>query len=65
MADPRMRHLTWLKSKKCNPGDCVEVAFMGSYVFLRNSKEQAGPVLAFTRPEWDAFVEGIHAGDFA
>jgi len=43
---------------------CVEVAFESDLVFVRNTKSPNGPMLSFTRAEWDAFVGGVRAGDF-
>ena len=31
---------------------------------VRDSKDTAGPVLAFTAAEWVAFVRGVKAGEF-
>jgi hypothetical protein len=33
-------------------------------VLVRNSKDPNGPVLRFTRAEWEAFVGGVEDGDF-
>ncbi|MBP2705149.1 DUF397 domain-containing protein [Microbispora sp. RL4-1S] len=49
----------------CNGGACVEVAFHGGWVGLRDGKQgDLGPVLTFTADEWDAFVRGIKDGRF-
>jgi len=45
-------------------GECVEVAVGPDAIGVRDSKEDASPVLTFTRPEWDAFVRGVKAGEF-
>jgi hypothetical protein len=31
---------------------------------IRDSKNPAGPVLSFSKMEWDVFVAGVRAGDF-
>jgi hypothetical protein len=56
----------WKKSRRCdNSGpNCVEVAFVGGAVALRDSKDPAGPALIFTPDEWDAFVGGVNDGEF-
>jgi hypothetical protein len=54
----------WLKSSLSNMNGCVEVAFVAGRVALRDSKDERGPVLVFTRTEWEAFVAGIRAGEF-
>lgn len=50
------------------PGDAtegaVEVAFVDDLVGLRNSAQPAGPVLVFTRSEWEAFAAGAQNGEF-
>jgi Domain of unknown function (DUF397) len=33
-------------------------------VLVRDSKDPAGPVLAFTTAEWEAFVSGVKDGEF-
>jgi len=42
----------------------VEVANVGETFVFRDSKDPSGPVLTFTKDEWDAFVAGVRAGDF-
>lgn len=44
---------------------CVEAARLSlGGVAVRHSREPAGPVLAFTDDEWDAFVAGVRSGEF-
>jgi hypothetical protein len=45
-------------------GNCVEVARDGDQVLVRDSKDPAGPVLAFTAGEWAAFAAGVKACEF-
>lgn len=57
----------WHKSSRSNGGgggNCVEVAGLPDQVLMRDSKDPTGPVLAFTRPEWSAFLVGVRAGEF-
>ena len=56
----------WLKPKRSytRENECVEVAFVDDAIAVRNSKDPAGPVLVFTRGEWDAFVAGAKDGEF-
>ena len=56
--------LAWRKSSRSQYNACVEVRFLGDCVPLRNSRDPDGPVLVFTVPEWDAFVEGVKLGEF-
>ncbi|TCC00146.1 DUF397 domain-containing protein [Micromonospora zingiberis] len=49
----------WRKSSRSggNGGNCVEVADnLSGVVGVRDSKDPAGPVLAFTPQAWRAFV---------
>lgn len=56
----------WRKSTRSGPysDNCVEVAFVGGAVALRDSKDKTGPVLLFTPEEWLAFVGGTKDGEF-
>lgn len=56
----------WRKSTRSGPwtDNCVEVAFVGGAIAVRDSKDAAGPVLVFTPGEWDAFVDGAKDGEF-
>jgi hypothetical protein len=45
-------------------GECVEVAFVGDVVAVRDSKDRGGPVHVFPSREWDAFVGGLLNGEF-
>jgi len=56
---------TWRKSTYSNGsgGNCVEVADLPSGRAVRDSKHLEGPILVFTRGEWQAFVQGIRAGE--
>jgi hypothetical protein len=55
----------WRKSTLSTTNGCVEVAFVGDRVAVRDSKEQGrGPVLEFTAVEWAAFLGGVRGGEF-
>jgi hypothetical protein len=57
----------WRKSSYSgsNGGGCVEIADnLPGVVAVRDSKDPAGPVLAFTPDDWRAFTAGIKAGEF-
>ncbi|WP_405363112.1 DUF397 domain-containing protein [Kitasatospora sp. NBC_00085] len=58
-------HVTWRKATASNPNEnCVEFGQLESAVLVRDSKDAHGPALAFAADAWQAFVAGIHAGDF-
>ncbi|MQA82987.1 MAG: DUF397 domain-containing protein [Streptosporangiales bacterium] len=42
----------------------VEVAHKDGMYGMRDSRNPDGDVLTFTPGEWDAFVKGVHAGEF-
>ena len=56
----------WRKSTRSGPNcdNCVEVAFVGGAIAVRDSKNQSGPSLLFTSGEWDAFLAGARDGEF-
>ena len=54
----------WHTSKASAGGACVEVARTYEYVWVRDSKNRNEAMLGFTRPEWVAFITGVHAGEF-
>lgn len=56
----------WFKSSySFANGNCVEVQFLtDGGVQVRNSKDPDGPVLTFTREEWEAFIGGVRLGEF-
>ena len=54
----------WWFTAGCEGGSCVEVASSSDGVAVRDSKDQAGPVLRFTRGEWATFLDGAKAGEF-
>jgi hypothetical protein len=57
--------LLWRKSRASGSGNCVEVAGAGGLIYVRDSKESpAGPALAFSLPEWTAFLIGVRDGEF-
>lgn len=57
--------LAWRKSTASNVGACVEVAPTVNGVAVRNTRNPQGDMLEFTRPEWDAFLSGVHGGEFS
>jgi hypothetical protein len=52
----------WTRSSFCSDTSCVEVARVGDFFLVRDSKNP-GSALRFTKAEWDAFLEGVRAGD--
>jgi hypothetical protein len=53
----------WRVPRKCNGGACVRVALVNGFVLIGDSKYPDGPVLSYTREEFEAFVESVKSGD--
>ncbi len=65
MERPDFTNARWRKSNTSGDTGCVEVAYAAGWVGVRDSKDQgAGPVLAFTEQEWNAFLAGAGSGEF-
>jgi Domain of unknown function (DUF397) len=62
-----IRPPVWRKSSySANGANCVEVASnLPGVVAVRDSKDVAGPELAFTGQAWSAFVAGIKRGELS
>ena len=55
----------WRKSTLSTTNGCVEVAFVGDRIAVRDSKDRGrGPVLEFDAVEWVAFLGGVRGGEF-
>jgi Domain of unknown function (DUF397) len=54
----------WRKSTLSGANGCVEVAIHADGVALRDAKDGSGPILVFSRGEWEAFIGGVRAGEF-
>jgi hypothetical protein len=57
--DPKL----WRRVSRCESRECVEVAFAGNEVFVRNSRRPEGPTVTFTAEEWAVFCAGVQAGE--
>jgi Domain of unknown function (DUF397) len=59
------QQLPWRKAKASSAQGCVELAPLpDGGVAVRDSKDQTGPVLSFTRHEWVSFLDGMGKGEF-
>lgn len=61
---PAPGELAWRVAQRCDGGACVRVASASEMIAMGDSKNPAGPVLSFTRSEWEAFVTGVKRGEF-
>jgi uncharacterized protein DUF397 len=58
-------HRSWFKSSfSPDTGSCVAVRFTGGCAYVRDDKFADGPVLMFSRSEWEAFLLGAFNGEF-
>jgi hypothetical protein len=56
----------WIKSSySYASSNCVETAGLpDGIVGMRDSKDVGGPVLQFSKAEWQAFLGGVRNGEF-
>jgi len=54
----------WVKSSASSSTNCLEVRRSGAHMMVRDSKNPDAGALAFTAPEWTAFLAGAKAGEF-
>ena len=47
----------WMRSSFCDTNSCVEVAFVGDSVAMRDSKDSNGPILRFSQIQWTEFLD--------
>lgn len=58
--------LVWVKaSESSSYGQCVQIAAAsGGRIAMRDSKDPDGPILLYSRAEFQAFLDGALKGDF-
>ncbi|GAA0514990.1 uncharacterized protein DUF397 [Saccharopolyspora erythraea NRRL 2338] len=56
---PDLTNAGWKKSSRSTDLNCVEVAFAGPVVGVRDSKRPEGGVLAFSPARWADFVRSL------
>jgi Domain of unknown function (DUF397) len=59
-----IRRAVWRRARLGRAGSRVEVAFVDDLIGVRNGDDPDGPILVFTRAEWEAFVAGAKDGEF-
>ncbi|HEX6526721.1 MAG TPA: DUF397 domain-containing protein [Streptosporangiaceae bacterium] len=50
---------TWRKSRASDSSNCVEAAFEGSSVLVRDSHDKSGPILVLTPGQWRELMTRI------
>jgi hypothetical protein len=51
----------WKKSSKCGTNACVEAKITKHVVVL---KDDTGSMVIYSHDEWQAFIDGVKAGEF-
>lgn len=61
MNSAELTRAVWRKSSRSNgQANCVEIAYHGANVALRDSKDPSdGPVLRFTEGTWQSFITRV------
>lgn len=59
MLNERWRTSTWSQDT-----NCVEVAYSGGEVRVRDTKNRAAAMVSVKPEDWRAFVDGVKAGEF-
>jgi hypothetical protein len=54
----------WFKADDSGDHGCVEVAFAGGEVGVRDTKDRSKAPHVFTEHEWACFLAGVKAGEF-
>lgn len=57
--------MSWRKSSASADGDCLEVAQIQEYVWIRDSKNPSGLVLGCSPEGWAVFLGGVRGDEFA
>jgi hypothetical protein len=64
MQEVGRNHVAWRRSSACVNNECVEVAFVADGDVLIRQSRIPHKVIRFDVSEWDAFLQGVHAGEF-
>lgn len=60
-----VRDLRWRTARRsAGNGACVEVAPANGQIFVRDSKNQNGPVIYYSARSWHQFVKSARVGRF-
>ena len=59
----RLGELSWRVARSAMAAN-VRVAAHRDTIVIGSSKHLDGPVIAYSRDEWKAFVQGVRDGDF-
>ncbi|GIH74693.1 DUF397 domain-containing protein [Planobispora longispora] len=60
---PGTPSLEWHTSSHCNGGNCVQVAFTGDLIAVRDSKAPDNGTLTYSHSEWATFIWAVKQGE--
>lgn len=53
----------WRRSSHCEPLNCVEMTFVGDSVWVRDSFDRDGQILAIPVKSWTRFLVHVRGGE--
>ncbi|MBB2943473.1 hypothetical protein FB565_003186 [Actinoplanes lutulentus] len=56
--------LAWRVAARSSGGNCVQVAKTDNLIAVRNSRHPDGEIILYTKPEFEAFLDGAKKGEF-
>ncbi|GGL12278.1 hypothetical protein Sme01_68900 [Sphaerisporangium melleum] len=60
MTERDLSDVAWRKSTYSQQnGNCLETAYVGTSVVLRDSKDSEGPKLFVSKDDWRAFIDSV------
>ena len=57
-------YVHWFKATDSGDHGCVEIAYKGDHVGVRDTKDRSKPMHVFTRHEWECVLAGAKRGEF-
>jgi hypothetical protein len=63
LPDPGGSSLVWRRSTFCTESGCLEVAYSGDVVFIRDSQSPGDTPLKLSFSTWRAFLRAAGAGE--
>ena len=64
MSGSKWDNAHWFKGEPSGDHGCVEVAFLGGEVGVRDTKDRGKAPHVYTRHEWECFLVGAKRGEF-
>jgi Domain of unknown function (DUF397) len=65
ISNPEINDLQWQKARRSvNNGACVEVASVSRQIFVRDSQDQNGPTMRYSKASWKVFLADVKKDQF-